>query len=92
MSGKGPVLEGEEEVMEDSHRQAAAVVSRRKRGGEEGEESADSSDGGSDALSSPFKKKTGVGGRQQPTRAVLGTPSAGGARTSCAVRAFEDYV
>jgi len=82
MSGKGLVAEGEEDVSDDSQRQAAA---RRKRG-EEGEESADSSDGGSDVLSSPFKKKTWVGGRQQPTRAhpVPPTPSAAGARTSCA--------
>ena len=70
-------------MSDDSQRQAAAA--RRKRG-EEGEESADSSDGGSDVLSSPFKKKTWVGGRQQPTRAhpVPPTPSAAGARTSCA--------
>ena len=79
MSGKGQLTEREDEVMGDSQRQA----SRLKRS-EEAEESADSSDGCGDALSSPFKKKAGVGGRQQQTRTLPApsTPSAG-ARTSC---------
>ena len=62
-------------------------VPERREGpkqGEDWEESADSSDGSSDVLSSPFKKRTGAGGRLQPTRTLLPpTQSSSGPRTSC---------